>query len=291
MQNTQNPLIGYFRQTAIYVTLPSQGQWYAPGNLTMNDRNEIGIMPMTAKDELIMKTPDALMNGQATVDVIKSCVPGIKDPWGMPSVDVDAVLIGIRLASYGENMDVQTAIPNTKLINPVKVDLSVMLGQIGLAEWKETLQLPNGLTLHTKPMSYRSVNKVKSKTYEEQRLLRTVTDSQLSENNKLEEFGKIFATISSLTIDSMAEMITQIDMEKDGKSEEVTDRTFINEFIYNMDLASANIIKGHFDSMKGVGSAPEVPIQTTKEQQEEGAPESYTTKIAFNNSDFFAQKY
>ena len=36
---------------------------------------------MTAKDEMMFKTPDALLNGQATVDVIQSCIPAIN---GMP---------------------------------------------------------------------------------------------------------------------------------------------------------------------------------------------------------------
>ena len=30
-------------------------------------------------DEITFKTPDALLNGQATVDVIQSCIPNIKD--------------------------------------------------------------------------------------------------------------------------------------------------------------------------------------------------------------------
>jgi hypothetical protein len=291
MQNNQNPLTGYFRQIQIYVTLPSQGRWYPPGNITLNDRGEVGIMPMTAKDELIMKTPDALMNGQATVDVIKSCVPDIKDPWSMPSVDVDTILLGIRLASYGESMDVTTSVPNTKLVNTVQVDLSGMLGQMGPADWKETFTLKSGLTIYTKPMTYRMVNKVKQKTYEEQRLLRTVTDSNLSEAEKLQKFGTIFATISELTVDSMSNMITKITMEKDGAAQEVTDRAHINEFVYNMDLATAQELKGHFDALKNVGETPDIHIDTTEEQQKEGGPKSYTTKIAFNNSDFFAQKY
>jgi hypothetical protein len=35
---------------------------------------------MTAKDELMFKTPDALLNGQSTVEVVKSCIPAIQDP-------------------------------------------------------------------------------------------------------------------------------------------------------------------------------------------------------------------
>ena len=60
---------------------------------------------MTAKDEMAFKTPDAMINGQSTVDVIKSCVPNLLDPWKMVNYDTDAVLLAIRIATYGETMD------------------------------------------------------------------------------------------------------------------------------------------------------------------------------------------
>ena len=80
MTENTNPLNKYFRQPSIYVTLPS-GASYPPTVLQQTQSGEIGIQPMTAKDEIRFKTPDALMNGQGVVDVIESCVPQIKDAW------------------------------------------------------------------------------------------------------------------------------------------------------------------------------------------------------------------
>ena len=99
-----NPLEKYFRQPKIYLKLPSGGEFYLDGTLDLPTNGEVPVYPMTAKDELTFKTPDALISGQATVEVIKSCVPNIKDPWLMPSIDLDAVLIGIRLATYGKEL-------------------------------------------------------------------------------------------------------------------------------------------------------------------------------------------
>jgi hypothetical protein len=73
----QNPLRKYFRQPKVFTTLPSRGKYYAEGVLDMPSTNELPVFAMTAKDELIIKTPDALLNGQATVDIIKSCIPNI----------------------------------------------------------------------------------------------------------------------------------------------------------------------------------------------------------------------
>ena len=287
MENNQNPLKGYFRQTAIYLKLPSQGRWYPPNNVTMNDNFEVGVMPMTAKDELILKTPDALMNGQAVADVIKSCIPDIKDPWGIPSVDMDSILIAIRLATYGDQMSITTSVPNTTIVNEVAVNLSALLDQVGEAHWIEEVALPKGLRACVRPMDYRSRQKVSQKTYEEQRLLRTVTDSTLSETEKVAKYNEIFGTLSSLTVGTMAQMVTKIITDT---GEEVVNPIHIQEFVYNMDIETANTIKKHIATLSNAGEAPPVKIKTTQEQRDAGGPEEYESKIQFNNSDFFALK-
>ena len=66
---------------------------------------------MTARDEIIFKTPDALMNGQGMVDVIQSCIPEIKDAWQISNYDLDTILIALRIATYGETMDIEFNVP------------------------------------------------------------------------------------------------------------------------------------------------------------------------------------
>ena len=79
---SNNPLSQYFRQPSIYVKLPSGGQHYADGAIDMPANGELPVYPMTAIDEITYRTPDALFNGNAVTNVIKSCVPAIRDPWG-----------------------------------------------------------------------------------------------------------------------------------------------------------------------------------------------------------------
>ena len=62
-------------------------------------------------DEIRFKTPDALMNGEGVVEVIQSCVPSIKDAWQVKSYDLDTILIAIRIATYGETMDINFTVP------------------------------------------------------------------------------------------------------------------------------------------------------------------------------------
>ena len=51
MTENANPLNKYFRQPAIYVSLPSKTD-YPTEVVTKSETGEIGIMPMTAKDEI-----------------------------------------------------------------------------------------------------------------------------------------------------------------------------------------------------------------------------------------------
>ena len=106
-----NPLAKHFRQPAVYLRLPSGGAYWPNESVILPANGELPVYPMTTKDEIILRTPDALINGAGVVTVIQSCIPSITNAWNMPSVDVDACLIAIRIASYGNGMDVTVICP------------------------------------------------------------------------------------------------------------------------------------------------------------------------------------
>ena len=66
-ENSQNPLAKHFRQPILYLKLPSNGRWYPEGSVELPVTGEIPVYAMTARDEITLKTPDALMNGTSTV--------------------------------------------------------------------------------------------------------------------------------------------------------------------------------------------------------------------------------
>ena len=73
MSDNTSILKKYQRQPKLYIDLPSQGKYYSEGSLTKHE--EIEVYSMTASDEIIIKTPDALLNGEATARIIANCVP------------------------------------------------------------------------------------------------------------------------------------------------------------------------------------------------------------------------
>jgi hypothetical protein len=246
-QNTKkfNPLSNYFRQPKIFIKLPSEGKWYPDNSLDKSSTGEYPVYAMTAKDELMFKTPDALLSGQSTVEVIRSCIPAIQEPWSMPSLDVDAALIAIRIATYGENMEVETNCPHCNAENSYDINLVGWLGNITNFKYQPEIQL-DPLTIHVRPYSYKELSQTSLKTLEHQRIFSVINDEDLTDELKLAKFSQSFVKLTELTVDIIAGCVSQIDTP-DGSS---TDPEQIKEFIHNAPKEVFDIISTHITDMK-----------------------------------------
>ena len=278
-----NPLQKYFRQPKVYITLPSKGEYYPAGAIEMPENGELPVFAMTAKDELTMKTPDALLNGQATVSVIQSCVPNIKDAWKMPSIDLDALLIAIRIATYGETMEIEVKVPNTGEEKKFDVDLRQLLNKLVSVEYENKLQIDN-MDITLRPLTYQEFTEASMKTFEEQRIFALVNDDTIKEEEKLARFNESFLKLTNLTVDTMSKSISKISV---GDTE-VTNKTHIDEFMKNADKSFFTYIVEHLDLQKEKFALEPLQVQSTEEDIEKGAPETYTVPITFDQSNFFA---
>jgi hypothetical protein len=229
-QTNQNPLSQWYRQPKIYVKLPSQGQFYPKGALDLSSNEEYAVYAMTAKDELMFKTPDALISGQSTVEVIKSCMPAIQDPWAMPSIDVDFCLIAIRIATYGDKMEISTECPHCKSDNNYDIDLQKWLQIYHGYQYHDVVDL-DPLTVHIRPYNYKEITKTSIKALEQQKIFAIVNDDKMSDEDKIEKFGKSFVKITELTVDIIAECISKIETPNGS----TTDKAQIKGFINNCD--------------------------------------------------------
>ena len=282
-QESANPLKKYFRQPKIFIRLPSKGKFYTPGSLVMTESGEFPVYPMTAKDELIFKTPDALLNGEATVSVIKSCIPNITNPWGMPSTDSDAVLIAIRLATYGEKLDITTKVPNTGEDRTFQVDLRTLLDQLTSFEFHPFVQIDDNMTVEIRPATYKEFTENTIKSFEEQRIFRLVNDDSIPDDKKLAAFSASFKKLTELTIDLVVNSVVCIDTVE-GK---VTDKIYIREFFNNADSTTFDKILKHLEKMRDDSRIKPFKVRSGPEDIEAGAPEEYEIPITFDQSNFF----
>lgn len=283
MDNT-NPLTKYYRQPAIYIKLPSGGRYYAKDVFTPTETGEIPILPMTVKDELAFKTPDALINGQSTVDVIKSCVPNFLDPWKMVNYDTDAVLLAIRIATYGETMDVNYRVPVTNDEQSHTINLPALLEDIGKAEIVDETTTSTNFKIQIEPLTYKTLTKIQIARFEQQKMYGTIDNSQMSDEAKQTAFAKSFETLNmvnfSLLVDSIKSITTP-----EGNT--VVDRAQIIEFCNNADAKTVTEIQAKLSDLRVQAQIPPLRIKTADEQIKKGAPASFEVPVTFDSSNFF----
>lgn len=280
----KNPLASYMRQPKIYIRLPSDGAFWPAKSIDIPENKEFPVFSMTAKDELMFKTPDALLNGQAIVDVVQSCMPNIKNAWDIPIIDLDTILIAIRLATYGEKMSIKHTIPGTDEEVEYEVDLRGLLDQQSQNTWINQVAIDDELIVFVKPLTYKHMSQTSMKSFETTRIMNMVNDENISDEKKLEMFSSSFKTLTKITVDLMADSIYKIVTQ----DQEVTDHKFILEFVNNVDKKVFDTINTHLGELKKANELKPLTFTTTEEQQEKGAPETYSIPINFNESDFFA---
>lgn len=238
MSQTANPLKQFFRQPAIYMRLPSGGQFWPPGSLEMPANGELPVYPMTALDEISYRTPDALFNGAATVSVIESCVPAIKDGWKIPSVDLNSVLVSIRIASFGEKMELKSQCPNCKTENDFELDLNTVVAGIKLSDYGQSLN-HGDVQIFFKPIGYESQNKINLMQFEQQKMMQMINSSDLPEEEKTQKFNETIKAITEITIAAIQSSIGVIRTPQAM----VTESEYIAEFLTNCDRKLFNKIK------------------------------------------------
>ena len=277
-----NPLQKYFRQPKIYLSLPSNGKYYPTGSLEISESGEYPVFPMTARDEIMIKTPDALLNGQATVDVIQSCIPAIKDAFNMPSMDLDACLIAIRIATYGEMMEVSIKVPVTGEDKDFDLDLRIMLDQFSNVDYDNAIQLDD-MVVNLRPLSYREFTETSKKTFDEQRIFNVINDADMDEGDKLQTFTNSFKKLTDLTILTLEKSIQSIEVG----DQVVTDQAHIKEFIANTDKGLFESVTNHIEEQRSKFQVKPLIVDATPEEIEAGVPETYEVPVTFDQSSFF----
>ena len=279
MTENSNPLQKHFRRPAIYFKLPSGGAFWPDETLELTATGELSVLPMTTKDEITIRTPDALLNGHGVVEVIQSCIPSIKNAWKMPSIDVDAALIAIRIASYSSNMEVDSVCPFCSEENTYQIDLHQTLKSIHTPDYSQPLVVDE-LTFKFRPQQYFEINKVNLVNFEEQKILNTINDASLEDADKSAQFAEHIARLVDLNNQVYVDSLENITINDSGTV--VSDPVFINEFIKNADRRIVNQIKLKIEEFSDIVKIKPVPVTCGACQK------PFDINVTFDHAHFFA---
>jgi len=245
MTTTNNPLQQYFRQPAIYMPLLSGGKYWKNNAVNIPAVNELPVLPMTAIDEVTIRTPDGLLNGQSTVSVIESCIPNITDAWEIPVVDLDAILLAIRIASYGHTMDITSKCPNCNETSDFEIDLRTALDALSIADYDKPFVF-NNVTATIRPMTYREVSDNNAIQFEERKVHQINADDNMSGEEKLKLITESFKTITALSIAAVAKSVTSISIDEGT----ATEPTHIAEYLSKCDAKFYTALRNHITDLK-----------------------------------------
>ena len=272
-----NPLMQYFRHSATTIQLPTRGRWWTPGSIELDHTGMLQVYPMTAKDEIMMKSPDGLLSGTSVVEVIQSCIPAIKDAWQMCALDLDTILIGIRIASYGHSMELGTTCPHCGAENDTEVNLITVLDSIPEARFQEEVVI-NGLRIQLQPYNYKFITDTNINTFEEQRLLSTLRDDDMSTEERTTFFKNTFHKLAKHTIESISKAVVQVTLP-DGTI--VNDTGMIEQYFDNCDRETFKKVREAISNIPKSVKAPPIIVKC------ESCGKEYSSDLEFDHSNFF----
>ena len=271
-----NPLKQYFRRPALYLSLPSRGEFYPAGALDMPENGELPVYPMTAIDEITSKTPDALFNGTAVPEIIKSCVPAIKDPWAIPSVDMDAILVAIRAATSGNDLEINSECPSCKEEGKYNINLGYLLSGLKPTDYNQPLVLGE-LIFKFKPLSYIKVNEGNMAQFTIQQEI--VKMQEMTDNDARGKYGsEIMKKLTRMNMELITAVVESITVPGDV----VTDREHILEFLSSCDKTSYEAIREYVTKLRDNSTIKPQKIKCVSCEHE------YEQSLSLNVSDFFA---
>jgi hypothetical protein len=271
----ENPLRQYFRRPALYFRLPSGGVDYAEGVVDIPPNGELPVYPMTSNDEVTMRTPDALLNGAAMVDVIRSCIPNILDPWQINNIDFDAIVIAMRAASVGNEMEISSSCPECSEENKFDIDLMSLLVQVRSIDFSKTMNVRE-LEIKFRPLTYQEMNQNNMNQFELQHQIAGIANSEETPENQ-KKLVNVMSKMNSLLLDVITNTIEFI-RTPDAV---VSDRKFILDFLTNCDKKTADTIKKESIAIRESNEIKPFRMKCIKCAHE------YEQRVILNNSDFF----
>lgn len=263
-----NPLKRVFRTSNLSIGLPTKGRWYVNEDVELSEDKELDIFPMTALDDILLNTPDAMLNGQALEQVIKHCAPAVKNVKKLMLPDLDAIFVGIKSATNNGKVDYERNCPKCDAENVFDLNCQMLLNTMTYINEDElTVHIhDDGLIVHVKPHSFEMRQIYTKKDFEEQKLLRAMdmADEQADAAHKMNELVKadilaqhVFNSFKS-TFELVSKSIEKVVMTKENVV--VTDSDHINEWLLNIGEPKTRIILDEINKLNNVGVLKTLPV-------------------------------
>jgi hypothetical protein len=288
---SSNPLAGYFRMPGLHVPLPTRGAFLPKEDYDPTLAGDVPVFPMKAADELLLRSPDALMSGMALEELVRSCVPSIRRPRLISTPDLDVILLAIRAATYGENMEVEVICPECKHENVFDCHLPSMMGRMTFINPVNEARLSDDIIVTLRPYNLETATLVAMESFNEARRLQGVADElavffedgssaeekEIANKRMADARNESFRKMSKINIDAISSCVISVAVPTGA----VTDRANISEFINNTSQSWVKKIEKKLDELNSAGIDKHVDAACAK------CEHKWTPEIEFDPTSFF----
>ena len=272
-KSSGNPLAEYFRMPGVHIKLPTRGAFFDKDDYSPTLADDIAVYPMKASDELLLRSPDAMMSGYALESLIQSCVPSIANPRDVSTPDLDVILLAIRAATYGELMEIEVNCPKCGHENLFDANLPLMMSSMTYVDEINEVRLSDSVVVHLRPFSMASATRAALATFEEQRKLQAIEDEEV----RRVAMNETFVRLSKINLDGIVDCIIFVATP----SGVVTERPFISEFINNTSQRWVKQIDKKMEEMNNKGIDKHIDAKCGKCEHE------WRPEIEFDPTNFF----
>lgn len=288
-----NPLKNKMRVPKIYVRLPSAGK-YNKIPVSFTSTGEIAVRAMTARDELLLRNPDALLNGDAVEKLITSCVPEIKDMRESPMNDIDLLLLAIKYATYGDQFKMVIKCPKCETENHNVSSIRSMIDSASDLPELNSITLDDGAELILRPYNFDCSNKTNLLDFENQKRFAMMQSSfkriednddatEITEKLIRKEMSDLFKTMADFNLNIMIESIIQINIMQEDVKTSVSNREHISEYVWDLDPVSVEKIKNSLKDIMKFGVDKKIHMTCTNPE----CKHEWDSEVGFDQSNFF----
>lgn len=281
----KNPLTSYFRQASTYVPLPTRGRWYAPEDITTTDDGELAVHALTAIDDILLNTPDAMLNGVALEKVVRNCAPDIHNVKKLMLPDLEALFVGIKSATTGGKADYDRKCPSCGHENTFELNCRALLDGMSFIEDDDLrIQFADDLVVHIRPYDFEMRQMFIRREFEEEKALRALegADTGLDEMQKAALLGESVDRLSRMTFQLVSRSIEKIVILKDNNV--VSDPEHINEWLTGISKTQADMVIEAVNRINATGVNKSVKAQC------QSCGHQWEDALSFDPTSFFGKR-
>jgi hypothetical protein len=190
---------------------------------------------------------------------------------------MDALLIAVRIATYGEQMDITIGCPKCQTKNDFGIDLTHLMDETKNWKFDDLLEVGD-LKITFQPLNYKEINAESLRNFEESKIMKIVNNETIDDEKKRELFQDAFLRLTALTVGLIGKTICKIEM---SNGVVVEDPNHIAEFVSNVDRKTFKAVQDHLDQQRDKNSFKQFEGKCSNCETE------LSTPILFDNANFF----